>query len=149
MFLKYVSALLAVWYTLSIIGFDVHACATSGNIFVNSVLGGTTCDVVHPEKDCNVHDGCSCCHGHDKPAAEDVLDEAGCCSNEIKVLDSDTIIISDDSDHVLHAVLSSCCYVEIHYDVQMDSFSEEVLYYPDPGDLIGPGSQAVFNVWRI
>ena len=145
MSVKYMSALLAVWYCLSIIGFDVHSCNTTGSIFVNSVLSGITCGDIHPEHDCSGHGSCckskSCC---DHSKAED-----NCCTNEIEVLDCESVIVSDDDVCVL-----ACCTLEyacsvIEHSMLPDSRSAQVLYYPDPGEYATPDHQAILSIWRI
>jgi hypothetical protein len=144
-FFKYLSALLAVWYCLSIIGFDVHSCNTTGNIFVNSVLSGTSCDEVHPEHDCEGHGSCCCSH---KCCDNDKADE-GCCTNEIEVLDSESVLYAEDDLCDLF-----CCAVDFSYFVNdftqlLDSEAAYVLCYPDPGERPLPDLQAVLNIWRI
>ena len=36
------AVLLVIWYSLSVIGFDVHTCSGSGESYVTTVIGGTT-----------------------------------------------------------------------------------------------------------
>ena len=145
MFLKYASALLAVWYCLSIIGFDVHSCNTTGSIFVNSVLSGTSCDDIHPEHDCAGHG--SCCSSHsccDHEKAED-----NCCTNEIEVLDCESVIVSDDDACIIasYTLDYTCSIIEL--DLLPCFRSAQVLYYPDPGEYAAPDHQAVLSIWRI
>ena len=145
MFLKYASALLTVWYCMSIIGFDVHSCNTTGNIFVNSVLSGITCGDVHPEHDCSVHASCcksnNCC---DHSKADD-----GCCTNEIEVLDCEGVVTSDNDvcSFVSYAIES----LDLNIGLSMLPVSIEspVLYYPDPWEHASPDQQAVLSIWRI
>ena len=42
--MKYLAALLVVWYSLSIIGFDVHSCTKTGETFVASIAAGVSCE---------------------------------------------------------------------------------------------------------
>ena len=143
-FIKYMSMLLVVWYCLSIIGFDVHACTTTGNVFVNSVLGGVTCSDIHPEHDCHGHNSCCCSHGCcDQKKAED------CCTNEIEVLDCDTVVSTDDSSsQVLYCTLVTSQSIYEADLLPMHS-RYNILYFPDPGDVIGPDQQAILKIWRI
>ena len=142
---KYVSALVAVWYCLSIIGFDVHSCSATGRVFVNSVLSGTTCEDVHPEHDCKGHGSCCGAHGccsHEK--ADD-----GCCTNEIEVLDSEGVIAADDDVCDLAAFVMAYSCLTPDHGLQPVSRTADILYYPDPREFITPDLQAVLNIWRI
>lgn len=155
--LKYVSALLALWYCLSIIGFDVHSCNTTGSIFVSSVLAGTTCDDIHPEHDCCSHGACcradktcksSCCEHH--PAEESVIcSDDDCCTNEIEVLDSAVIILADEDDHIQLSETYACLFVENNFDSILFAECFDLLYETDSGFLRTPDSQALLNIWRI
>ena len=144
MFLKYISALLAVWYCMSIIGFDVHSCTSTGNIFVNSVLGGITCDDIHPDHDCSGHG--SCCKSH---KCCDHKTEDDCCTDEIEVLDSESVLTSDDDVCFLCGSEPVAAALFASYDLQPDFFRAEILYHPDPEYLKAPDQQAVLGIWRI
>ena len=161
MFLKYMSALMAVWYCMSIIGFDVHSCTETGNIFINSILSGTTCDEIHPEHDCGGHSGCcshkpqprkshscTCCNSHEIPAAESVGSDDNCCTDDIKVLDSEGVIaVNGGLDG--HAVCLACSMADAHDSILPEVWTEVNPYCPDPGNVIEPDLQAMFNIWRI
>ncbi len=144
--LKYVSALLAVWYCLSIIGFDVHSCTTTGSIFVNSVLNGTTCDDIHPEHDCCGHGGC-CSHHADEDGLRSADKE--CCTNEIEVLDGVVVTVADENDHLQFTDALSCLFVESNYDVLLLAESIDFSCAPGSGRVLVPDYQAVLNIWRI
>ena len=160
MVLKYVSALLAVWYCMSIIGFDVHSCNTTGNVFVNSMLSGTTCDDVHPEHDCSGHKSCcashscacssSCCHSVPVTDGENVSSEDDdCCTNQIEVLESEGVAVSGDK---------TCCQLAatlayLYFD-NTDNLPHVLnvacrVYSPDLGSVCRPDQQAVLSIWRI
>ena len=144
--LKYVSALLAAWYCLSIIGFDVHSCTATRSVFVNSVLLGVTCDEIHPEHDCSGHG--SCCTHHNAEDSMEITDD-GCCTNEIEVLDSVVVTNADEDDYIQFSQMLSCLFIESNYDVLLFSESKESSYIPDLGRVIQPDCQAVLNIWRI
>lgn len=159
MFPKYVAALLAVWYSLSIIGFDVHSCATTGDTFVNSILGGITCEDIHPEHDCNGHGSCcsqhKCCGNkqhapscsHDDKGASVGHSDKGCCTDDIEVLDSESVTVqNDDCSQVAQPV-----FIRLGCDISPLLCTEmsNVEYYPDPGNRVKPDSQARLNIWRI
>ena len=157
--LKYVSALMAVWYCMSIIGFDVHACTATGDTFVSSVLKGTTCDDIHPDHDCCGHGACcgshdrhetSCCSCHpEDPHSEGIQEsENDCCTNDIEVLDSESITFCDD-DMAHFAEVSVSVYVENNYDALLFGGLSEFSYSPYSGNMTLPDQQAVLNIWRI
>ncbi len=160
MVLKYVSALLAVWYCMSIIGFDIHSCKATGNVFVNSVLSGTTCDDIHPEHDCDGHKSCcsshssactsSCCHSVPSTASESICSEdEDCCTNQIEVLESEGVAVSGDE---------TCCQLTatlaFSYSDNNDRLPHSLnvahkVYYPALGHICRLDSQAILNIWRI
>ena len=151
-FLKYISALMAVWYCLSIIGFDVHSCASTGNTFIASVLAGTSCDDIHPEHDCSVHKpSCCCSHGcHEEiPSSENVKDDTCCCTNEIEVLQSEGVTVSNDD--VYSSFCSAYAYSDVvgHYDATPQVEMALNFRHPGPGNFIVPDLQAVLSIWRI
>ena len=148
-FLKYVSALMALWYCLSIIGFDVHSCTVTGSIFVNSVLSGVECEDVHPEHDCCCHGSCchsGCSHGHEAPSKENV-DKKECCTNEIEVLDSEVVVSVEDD--ICDLPVATLAFVENDYILMIYAEEAYVSEYPGSGNLRLPDLQAVLNIWRI
>jgi len=54
--IKCFSLLVALIYTFSVAGFNVHCCNTSGEIFVAPLFEGATCHDFHPDHHCR-----SCC----------------------------------------------------------------------------------------
>lgn len=125
MFVKYMSALLVVWYSLSIIGFDVHSCRSTGEVFVASLAGGVACEDVHPEHSCRAHGGCcghdvaaccehgtktccehgtkSCCTheaepccGHEDQQTGSQVSKSDCCSNDLQVLELTGVYASSE-----------------------------------------------------
>lgn len=159
MFPKYVAALLTVWYSLSIIGFDVHSCAATGDTFVNSVLSGLTCEDIHPEHDCSGHGSCcgshrchdhkshasSCCGDQDAPS---VAHDDDCCTNDIEVLDSESLTVQDDYDFELY-VSDAFQYIKNYYDCHLFAEGTHLYGSSDSWKSAGPDSQAVLNIWRI
>ena len=150
--LKYISALLAVWYCMSIIGFDIHSCTVTGNTFVNSILSGITCDDIHPEHDCCGHGGCcqphKCC-GCETPAADTSLDNEDCCTNDIEVLDSEVVASSDDDNTGKVCASSLFAFVENDYSTHLYAAVQQVPFLPDSWSWKKPDKQAVLNIWRI
>lgn len=151
-FLKYVSALMALWYCLSIIGFDVHSCTVTGSTFVNSVLNGTTCEEVHPEHDCCCHGSCchnACSHDHEAPSSEEVDENDDCCTNEIEVLDSEGVAAAEDNACDMYDATSVLAFVENDYNSLLRTESAAVSYKPDSGHFRQPDILAVLSIWRI
>jgi hypothetical protein len=151
-FLKYVSALMALWYCLSIIGFDVHSCTVTGSTFVNSVLNGTTCEEVHPEHDCCCHGSCchsACSHDHEAPSSEEVDENDDCCTNEIEVLDSEGVAAAEDNACDMHDATTVLAFVENDYNSLLRTEAATVSYKPDSGHFRQPDILAVLSIWRI
>lgn len=147
MFLKYAAALLTVWYCMSIIGFDVHSCAKTGNTFVNSVLSGLSCEDVHPEHDCTCHG--SCCHSHKEQAPENVDNDSRCCTNNIEVLESEGVTSSQDD--VLDLLCDSFPAQFIVNDYESLLLLGAEYIFSDTGSWCVRKSdvQSVLNIWRI
>ena len=163
--MKYASALLVLWYSLSIIGFDVHSCMATGEVFIASLVGGIGCEDVHPEHSYKSHGGrCwhhavpSCCADHHEPSCCDhhqpgsQLDKAGCCSNDLQVLQITGVCLSDDerleADAHLHQFALD---VDLAMELAMPALQRQFLQYlehPDPG-VVMPDRQAFLGIWRI
>lgn len=87
--LKISALLLVLWYSLSVIGFDIHTCHGSGNVYVATVLGGTATCGDHASEGCHC-----CCSAHAEascesiPAEEDhpCVSEEPCCSDYWQVI---------------------------------------------------------------
>lgn len=152
-FLKYVAALLTVWYCMSIIGFDVHSCEATGNVFVNSVLSGVSCEDIHPDHDCTCHEhkaqACSCCHDHESPVSESVEHDDDCCTDRIEILDEAGITTSEDNAMGALAAVSACLFVESDYTSLLFSDAVSIKSKPDSWCYKMPDLQAVLNIWRI
>ena len=159
---KHMSALLAVWYSLSIIGFDVHSCVTTGDSFVSLIVSGITCEDIHPEHTCHSHGSCcggshkhSCCSAHSE--AEDCsaesfkADRSKCCTNDFRILEITGAGQGGESDMMKHIVASAyvvaelCTSVPAHKSTDIDAFK---YIEPDSGRT-EPDAQALLNIWRI
>lgn len=155
--MKYVAAIMAIWYLVGVIGLDVHSCSATGDVFVHSALRGVTCEDVHPGHDCNDHGSCcghpsSCCHSDcgstDPDEAVSVDAASACCTTEITALDTPSVCSSNAHDH------SECCdcglapaYVCVT-PTAVPSVVAIYSYTPDSG-LIVPERQAFLHIWRI
>jgi hypothetical protein len=164
MFVKYMSALLVVWYSLSIIGFDVHSCKSTGEVFVASLAGGIACEDVHPDHSCKAHGSCcgqkvsACCShdehpccGHEDNQTGSQVSRPDCCSNDLQVLLLTGMNVSHERD-------TDGAYMD-EYVLDVDLFAEMTipavqrplitfLKHPDPG-VVMPDRQAFFSIWRV
>lgn len=149
--------MLAVWYCVSIIGFDVHSCSVTGNTFVSSLLSGTACEDIHPDHDCDGHSSCckshasSCCQSHkcyDIPS-ESETEKDGCCSNDIEVLDSESVQTQNEDNFQIGEYTVLHCYACNQPSCQYTSVNNILCYKPTSGELSVPDIQAVLSVWRI
>ncbi|MBO5877359.1 MAG: hypothetical protein J6Q37_06935 [Bacteroidales bacterium] len=164
MFVKYMSALLVVWYSLSIIGFDVHSCKSTGEVFVASLAGGISCEDVHPEHSCSAHRSCwghdmatccehetkSCC-GHEDHQAGSQVAKSDCCSNDLQVLELTGVYASSeritDNDLADEYVLN----VDLFAEMTIPAVQRPLLTFlkhPDTG-VVMPDRQAFFSIWRV
>ena len=156
MFVKYMSALLVVWYSLSIIGFDVHSCKSTGEVFVASLAGGISCEDVHPEHSCKAHGSCcghdmaACCVHEDQQTGSEV-GKSDCCSNDLQVLELTGVYASSerstDNDHADEYVLNVDLFAEMTIPAEQRPLLT-FLKHPDTG-VVMPDRQAFFSIWRV
>ena len=81
------AVVMLIWYSLSIIGFNVHTCSASDRSFVVTFLEELPCE-----------SSCCCCDHHtpEMPAESDVsFDVSDCCTNDYQVLTSTTDVVDD------------------------------------------------------
>lgn len=151
MAIRILAALLTIWYSMSIIGFDVHTCNGSGHSFVVSFLDGFSCGDIHPEHECEPH---SCCANHceDTPDHGVRIGPLSCCSDDYQVLEL-TGMVSGDEGRDLSAVL---LLAGIPAAVPACSDSSPVSTYMEDCCLrpfcrhVRPHSfQPLYAVWRI
>lgn len=150
--MKYLAALLVVWYSLSIIGFDVHSCTKTGETFVASIAAGVSCEDIHPEHSCSSHG--SCC-GHDKGCCghdgRNKVTSDDCCQDDFHVLAFTGAVSPNDyryddcaSDFVAYATE---CLAQILVPA---CSNEDFIKFKDPGSGITvPDKQALLSIWRI
>ena len=160
------AALLVIWYCMSIIGFDVHTCMSSGRTFIATFADGVSCADIHPEHHCC---GASCCSGHhhetsccssehcDEVLLEhnnaETLDTKSCCSNEYQaILLSGCRTDSDSDNKYSFSEVSYPCIMNVpvisfamaKYHADHVQFLEPDSGVHQPGDLC-----VTFGVWRI
>lgn len=161
--MKITALLLAVWYCMSIIGFDVHTCTGSGRTYVTTVVKGMTCMDIHPEHSCDHH---SCC-GSARHATEHHHDCSGtggechcltvkaesCCSDDFQVL----LLTGNRSDDE-HRQYDVChcghcpCVEAMTSDIVAFHPQDRLLSslrMPDKGLIAGRDLLSRINIWRI
>ena len=155
--MKISALLIIVWYSMSIIGFDVHTCLSSGRTFIATFAKGVSCTDIHPEHHCCKSDCCGT-HDHDNhetssccPSEQEVAAKK-CCSNEYQVIDLSGCrsITETDSDD-LNVRME---YPVIEYsamDITAAAFPAEQLQFwdPDSGAIKPYDYQSVYGIWRI
>ena len=164
MLVKCLSAILVFWYSLSIIGFDVHSCKSTGEVFVASLAGGIACEDIHPEHSCRAHGSCcghdmtTCCAheaepccGHEDQQTGSQVSKSDCCSNDLQVLELTGVYASSeritDNDFADEYVLN----VDLFAEMTVPAVQRPLLTFlkhPDSG-VVMPDRQAFFNIWRV
>lgn len=174
--MKICAVLLAVWYCMSIIGFDVHTCNGSGRTFVATFAEGLTCEDIHPEHHCTPgqcrtsHDA-GCCHedccshsektcGHEtsddsccRHEGESELDSPSCCSDSYQSILLTGFRVDDDHRHYDECHCGNCpCVIQEALASLTDrcyAVSHTSLHVPDIGNIVPCDPQVAFSVWRI
>ena len=158
-FLMNMSAIvLAVCYCMSIIGFDVHTCMSSGRTFIATFADGVACADIHPEHHCCEMPCCSSgCHDesaeeHHEHSQEEV-DVMECCSDEYHVIllsgcrnedNSDFSYSFLDSVSSLVQEIPVLCIADARLFAESHKFRE-----PDSGNIPPRDINASFGFWRI
>ena len=88
-----------IWYSLGIIGFNVHTCNASERSFIVTFLEDMSCESIHPSDHCEVEQTCCCCCSHHTSEhhsdSDESIDEPECCTNDYQVLTSTTDVVDD------------------------------------------------------
>ena len=158
--IKMLAVIMTVWYSMSIIGFDVHTCSGSGRSFVSTFIEGLTCEEIHPEHSCShiscchaEHETQSCCGDHHQEDKGFVIAARSCCSNDYQVLQLTGIVPSDDQRG--NDLVSFCgiSHAIVHpVDMKVSSCFKKIiayLYEPDSGHKDSCDRQAALGIWRI
>ena len=143
---------LVLWYSLSVIGFDVHTCSGSGKTFIATVISGTACEDIHPDHD---RKECSCCHHKDTAHKQEdtTLSTKPCCTD-----DWQTIVLTGVRISEKHSDYDGCCsghcpciistsdadFVNIKCMSGLRAFCK-----PDSGKISSRDFQRIYGVWRI
>ena len=145
--------LLVVWYSLSVIGFDVHTCNASGETYIATIASGFACDDIHPEDHRQEHHGhscCECCHSHQDDSDE--LKTKPCCTDDYLVILLTGVRsiqgTGDDSCQQIPAVTVHIAGPEHSYSYIFNN-GLRAFHKPGSGGLPPRDMQAVYNIWRI
>ena len=143
-----------IWYSLGIIGFNVHTCNARERSFIVTFLEDMSCESIHPSDHCGAEQTCCCCCSHhtveQHSYSDESIDEPECCTDEYQVVTSMTDRV-DDSKRFQFSDLKSHCL--ILYD-QLDAMSS-LHYHGIPSDILSRscldsrGIRVLCNVWRI
>lgn len=155
--MKISAVLLLIWYSMSIIGFDIHTCCGSGRSFVATFISGLSCDEIHPDHNCD-HDHCesdmdcsdACCsHAN----VNCTINPSSCCKDDFQVLDLTGTAANESHRQYnlltflyFHSELSQ--YVEsahIFWSGLQSSFSD----YLNFKWILLEDVLSVFSIWRI
>ena len=138
-----------VWYSLGIIGFDVHTCNASERSFIATFVKGISCEDIHPGHGCgHEHHDCTCGHHHSEETV--VSYPQHCCTDDYQAL----AITGSTSDPSRESgdLISLCFHCNADYifaPAPKASVSlERVSLWLDSRFRISC-SQALFSVWRI
>ena len=147
--------LLVVWYCVSIIGFGVHTCMSSGETFIATFADGVACADIHPEHHCCVD---TCCSGKHHETADEhhhpqSIDTKSCCSNEYQAIVLSGCRTDNDSDekHSSGKVFHPCVIdIPVSYIASVKYHAEHIQFLERDSGLLPPGDLcATFGVWRI
>ena len=151
-FTSLTAILMVVWYSLSVIGFDVHTCSGSGETYIATVASGFTCEDIHPEYG---HSGCSCCHAEESETASSrqELDKKPCCTDDYHVIILTGTRGGDEQRYDNAHHLAYCHLVaDVPYDNTCSSqFLSDLQRFrcDHHGTYLSRSLNTVYNIWRI
>lgn len=145
--------LLIIWYSLSVIGFDVHTCSGSGETYIATVIGGTECEDIHPE---HVKKPCPCCHHHAEDHKEDdgqSISKKPCCSDDWQMIVLTGVRVTDERTVIAESTLQTAYLLPVLIAGNITSdfipIGRWTIPKPDSGTLIKHNIQQIYGVWRI
>ena len=150
---KITALLLIVWYSMSIIGFDIHTCSGSGESFVVTFVEGLDCEDIHPEHHCDKGSCCSHRHSCCETSAGENIQSKSCCSSDYKVLTL-TGAVSDERNVIenLSSILYCNCICSNIFEYEVHPRHSHLIFHcPASVSCLGrmPDIQSLLSVWRI
>lgn len=151
---KCAAVVLVLWYSLSVIGFDVHTCSGSGKTFIATIISGTGCDDIHPEHNAP---SCKCCQ---KATAqlEDYDDcdlrTKPCCTDDWQAIALTGVRVNKDETSSESAIsvriaLNQAFVQESYKNLDLNSNSPRIFYRLASGSAVARSCQEIYGVWRI
>ena len=150
-FTPFATALLVLWYLLSVIGFGVHTCNSTGETYIATVASGFTCEDLHPDR--HTHTTChTCCGCHKNDDNESVGLEGlkSCCVSEYQVITLTGTRVCEDGG----ACGQYVCHIAVPVLMPESSWplaSSRINLFHKARSLIDPlrDYQASYGIWRI
>lgn len=148
---KVTALLLIVWYSMSIIGFDIHTCNGSGESFVVTFVEGLECEDIHPEHHCTKGSCCSHSHNGCEDTNQECIKTRSCCSSDYQVLAlTGTVLDEKNGADDLNLSLGCHCICSDTFwqaDLCPLLLKHCVTEGFSPGRM--PDIQSLLGVWRI
>ena len=145
-FTYFVAAFMLVWYSLSVIGFDVHTCNGSGETYIATLASGFSCEDIHPEHQKAV---CGCCHSGEPENCASYGDVNPCCTDDYLMIHL-TGVKGDDKGYKL--ACSSDYFYSPAWKLSEMSFIPSVRqsfcsFHLKDTEILS--AQRMYGVWRI
>ena len=143
-----------IWYSLGIIGFNVHTCSASERSFIVSFLEDMSCESIHPSDHCGAEQTCCCCCSHHTSEhhsdSDESIDEPECCTDEYQVITSMTDRVDDSKRFQFSDLKSHCLILSDPADAMSAHHNHGPLSVcPSTSSHDSRGIRVLCNVWRI
>ena len=160
-FTSLTAILLVIWYSLSVIGFDVHTCSGSGRTYIATVASGFSCADIHPDahgtRAQHGQSCCKCCQKHNPDAGAETggrqLDRKPCCTDDFQVILLTGVRCAQESDaeYVDGVEASLVCRNTVSDPLSsiINLSGLRAFYKPRSGGIAPRDAMVVYNIWRI
>lgn len=141
--------LLLIWYSMSVVGFDVHTCSKSGRVFIATVITGTDCEDIHSLYGSPACSCCSDCHHHG--CQDEKMSAKPCCTDQWQMISLTGVRTDNDSRDFLAGGLCPLVCIMAGDDFASNDPSIDLrgLTWPQPGQMHCRDVHKVCNIWRI